>query len=234
VQAALAMAQAVRNINHPGILGEIREILVRELFRPLLPADIGIGTGKLIDYKRNLSQQTDIILFDRSLAPPMMLSEGLGIFPIDACLQVIEVKSTLTLDDVKASHKHALNIGQLSFSRKNVNSYRARCLLFAFARRTKRKFASAQYKQFCETSGDIPVDSGGTPVPPIRAICIVDAEYGHEYRGKWEGLPSDGAGSEVLLFIGGIINTYRDIARSRHPIWMEDFIFPSSPFQNLA
>jgi hypothetical protein len=228
------MAQAVTDINHPGILGEVREILVRELFRPLLPSDIGIGTGKLIDYKSNLSQQTDIILFDRSLAPPMMLSEGLGVFPIDACLHVIEVKSMLTLDDIKDSHRHALHIGQLYYSRENVKSYKTRCLLFAFSKRTKRKFACAQYKQFCETIGDIPVDPGGTPVPPIRAMCVVGAEYGHEYQGKWEGLPSDGAGGEVLLFIGGIINTYRDIARSRNPIWMEDFIFPSSPFQNLA
>jgi hypothetical protein len=101
VHSALAMANAVQNISHPGMLGEIREILVRELFTPLLPSDIGIGTGKLIDYKNNLSQQTDIILFDRSLAPPMMLNEQLGIFPVDSCLYVIEVKSTLTLDDLK-------------------------------------------------------------------------------------------------------------------------------------
>ena len=164
VQSALEMAQAVRKISHPGILGEIREILVRELFRPLLPPNIGVGTGKLVDYKDTLSRQTDIILFDRSLAPPMMLNEHLGIFPIDSCLCVIEVKSTLTLAQLKQSHGHALTIGGLSYSRKNVKSYSARCLLFAFSQ----------------------------------------------------------------------INVCRDIARSRHPIWMEDFIFPSSPFQNLA
>jgi hypothetical protein len=37
---------------------------------------------------------------------------------------------------------------------------------------------------------------------------------------------SDDACNEVLLFIGGIVNTYRDIAASRQPIRMEDYVFP--------
>jgi hypothetical protein len=39
----------------------MREILVRELFGPLLASDIGVGTGKLVDSKNNLSQQTDCL-----------------------------------------------------------------------------------------------------------------------------------------------------------------------------
>lgn len=53
------MAKAVQEIPHRGMLGEVREILVRELFRPLLPSDIGIGTGQLIDSENNVSPQTD-------------------------------------------------------------------------------------------------------------------------------------------------------------------------------
>src|SRR3984893_19432702 len=101
IKSSIAMANAVREIPHPGMLGEIREILVRELFRPLLPADIGVGTGQLIDSHNNVSPQTDIILFDRSLAPPMMLSENLGLFPIESCLYVIEIKSTLNADELR-------------------------------------------------------------------------------------------------------------------------------------
>jgi hypothetical protein len=102
VQAAVAMATAVKNAPppaskvHPGVQGQIREILVRELFRPLLPPDIGVGTGQLIDRCNNLSPETDIILFDRRLAPPMMLNESLGLFPIESCLFVVEVKTTRT------------------------------------------------------------------------------------------------------------------------------------------
>jgi hypothetical protein len=90
VESALGMAKAVREMTHEGTLGTIRETLVRELFKPLLPSNIGVGTGHLIDNTNNVSPQTDIILFDRSLAPPMIF-ENLGLFPIESCLFVIEI-----------------------------------------------------------------------------------------------------------------------------------------------
>jgi hypothetical protein len=122
VQAAVAMATAVKNAPppaskvHPGVQGQIREILVRELFRPLLPPDIGVGTGQLIDRCNNLSPETDIILFDRRLAPPMMLNESLGLFPIESCLFVVEVKTTLDSGNLKNSHKAALRIREIDFN----------------------------------------------------------------------------------------------------------------------
>jgi|SRR6516162_11379804 len=92
VQSAIEMARVVKTMPHRGTLGEIRELLVRELFRPFLPSDIGLGTGQVIDHTGKVSSQTDIILFDRSLAPPIMLNESLGLFPIESCLYVIEIK----------------------------------------------------------------------------------------------------------------------------------------------
>jgi len=87
VQSAIEMARVVKAMPHGGTRGEIREILVRELFRPFLPSDIGVGTGQVIDHTGKVSRQTDIILFDRSLAPPIMLNESLGLFPIESCLK---------------------------------------------------------------------------------------------------------------------------------------------------
>jgi hypothetical protein len=92
VQSAIEMARVVKTMPHRGTLAEIRELLVRELFRRFLPSDIGLGTGQVIDHTGKVSSQTDIILFDRSLAPPIMLNESLGLFPIESCLYVIEIK----------------------------------------------------------------------------------------------------------------------------------------------
>jgi len=99
------MSKAVDNIPHQETLGNIREILVRELFRPLLPPDIGIGTGQLIDMDGQYSRQTDIILFDKNLAPSAMMDESLGLFPVDSCLYVIEVKTTLNATTLKQAHE---------------------------------------------------------------------------------------------------------------------------------
>jgi hypothetical protein len=130
VKAAVAMATAVKNAPppastvHTGVQGQIREILVRELFRPLLPPDIGVGTGQLIDRCNNLSPETDIILFDRRLAPPMMLNESLGFFPIESCLFVVEVKTTLDSEKLRNSHRDALRIRKIEVN--NLNTLRER------------------------------------------------------------------------------------------------------------
>ena len=200
VGSALAMAKAVKEMTHPGTLGEIREILVRELFRPLLPSDIGVGTGQLIDSTNNVSPQTDIILFDRSLAPPMMLNESLGLFPVESCLYIIEVKSLLNTTELRKSHESALTIKRtLVYSNQSARYDLTRSLLFAFSS-DLTEGGSAQYKSECQRyqnlyetdSSYLSVDASGIPYsPPIRALCVIGREYGHERDGKWTGTFSD-------------------------------------------
>jgi hypothetical protein len=86
VKAAVEMARAVNKIPHAETRGKIREILFTELLRPLLPPNIGIGTGQVIDRLGNMSTQMDFILFDRSIAPPLMIDNTLGLYPLDCSL----------------------------------------------------------------------------------------------------------------------------------------------------
>jgi hypothetical protein len=96
VEAAVGAGRAATGVSHLGLRGEVREILVRDLFRPLLPADVGVGTGEIISYTNQTSSQTDIILFDRRILPPVLFEDRLGLFPIESVLYAIEVKSKLT------------------------------------------------------------------------------------------------------------------------------------------
>ncbi|MDD1859212.1 hypothetical protein, partial [Pseudomonas aeruginosa] len=49
VAAAIAQARSAADVTHKGVKGAVLEILLSKLFRPLLPADIGVGTGQIID-----------------------------------------------------------------------------------------------------------------------------------------------------------------------------------------
>jgi hypothetical protein len=63
VISAIEHAKAAAGLTHQGVKGTVLEILVGQLFRPLLPADIGIGTGQIVEsYTGRLSGQIDIIL----------------------------------------------------------------------------------------------------------------------------------------------------------------------------
>ncbi|WP_414477702.1 DUF6602 domain-containing protein [Pandoraea pnomenusa] len=71
ISGAIAEARAASSIKHQGVKGTVLEILVARLFRPLLPSDIGIGSGQIIDkIHGSMSTQIDIILYDKSILPP--------------------------------------------------------------------------------------------------------------------------------------------------------------------
>lgn len=75
--------------------GAFREFLVASLIRPLMPAHFGVGSGIVVSSTGQQSRQTDVVIYDRRLLPPVFLAGDRGIFPIDGVLAVVEVKSTL-------------------------------------------------------------------------------------------------------------------------------------------
>ena len=83
VAAAIGAARATDAVTHSGVKGTIREILIRDLFRPLLPSDLGIGTGQIATAKNELSPQQDVIIYNRRILPPVLFEKTIGIFPVN-------------------------------------------------------------------------------------------------------------------------------------------------------
>jgi hypothetical protein len=74
IKGAVASAKAVAAVEHQGLKGQIREVLIRDLFRPLLPADIGVCSGEIISFcGKRQSHQQDIIIFNQAILPPCAL-----------------------------------------------------------------------------------------------------------------------------------------------------------------
>lgn len=82
-------------VEQDGEKGAFREFFVSQLIRPFMPPHFGIGSGVVMDYYERQSRQSDVIIYDRRLLPPILLAGDRGIFPIDSVLAVIEVKSCL-------------------------------------------------------------------------------------------------------------------------------------------
>jgi hypothetical protein len=162
-----------------------------------------------------------------------MLNESLGLFPIESCLYVIEIKSRLDLDELRKSHKNALALEAFSYSNQQKYAL-TRYLLFAFAtdlvdtEKGRHRNECSRYQELYKGDASCRKYKSGTVDPPIRALCVVGKEYGQEENGKWQGVVSDNAYNEVLVFIGGVINTYRSIAETRRAIRAEDYVFPQT------
>ena len=89
------------NINHSGSKGMFRETSLREFLKEgRLPQRYGIGTGEIVGRARNVSHQSDLIIWDNFNGIALLLNNATQVFPIEAVYGVIEVKSTLSKQEL--------------------------------------------------------------------------------------------------------------------------------------
>ena len=227
VKGAIHSARAAAGLAHPGVKGSVLEILVRQLFKPLLPADVGVGTGQIIDSAGSLSPQIDVILYDRSILPPILFDESFGIFPVDAALYAIEVKTTLTRQEIQSAHDNAKALYQLRYlqtSAKKSNEAppqveRVRSVVLALNTDLSDggKSEIDRYKEIYANDPDY-----------IRAICVVGRDYWWNQGVAWCNFKSQDEFDEVLAFLGGVTNTYRKISQNRGYPPLGHYIIPES------
>lgn len=105
------------DVDHGGEKGAFREFFMKELIRPYIPEHFGVSSGIVVDANGCQSKQSDIVIYDRRLLPPIMLAGESGTFPIDSVLVVLEVKSTL-----KAYHYETLVDAGRRFSPKTKDN----------------------------------------------------------------------------------------------------------------
>lgn len=96
-RTAIDAARAVTGIGHQGLKGQLREIVVRDLLQPLFPSDVGLGTGEIITAFDQRSSQQDVVVFDRSIVPPILLEGTTGVFPVESVLFAIEIQVSRVL-----------------------------------------------------------------------------------------------------------------------------------------
>lgn len=108
-------------LQHQGLKGRFRELLIDNLLTPWLPPYTSCGTGMIIAEENRLRQSTqdDIIVYDRSLVPPVLVSPNRapeGVFLYNSVIARIEVKSKLTRADILAFVRASMDIGALKQS----------------------------------------------------------------------------------------------------------------------
>jgi hypothetical protein len=212
---AIESARAASGLTHQGVKGTVLEILVRDLFRPLLPADIGVGTGQILECANGrLSTQVDVVLYDKSILPPILVDESNGIFPIEAVLYAIEVKTTLTRHDLKSAHENAKALHSFSYIPGRVREgspplpplQRVRSVIFALNSDLAEggKTEAARYKEIYKKEPTY-----------IVAICVAGREYWYRQDTGSVKFHLSEKFDEVLAFIAGVTNTYRFVSESR-------------------
>jgi hypothetical protein len=215
IRSAIEEARSAAVFSHQGVKGTVLEILVERIFKPMLPADIGVGTGQIIDcFQTSMSDQVDIILYDKSILPPVLIDEKTGIFPIESVLYAIEVKTTLNSFELAKAHRSAKKLSELKFlsglqaqdKSSNHPIEPVRSVIFALNSDLKGS-SLTEAKRYKKIYND--------KSAYIRAICVAGQEYWYDDGEYWAGFNRASNHDETLTFIAGVTNTYKTISKSR-------------------
>lgn len=84
-------------VGHPGLIGSARETPARVQLERVLPGNIGVGSGIVIDSYGGVSKQQDIILFEKHICPVFSINNTpeATYYPVEGVMAVGEVKSSL-------------------------------------------------------------------------------------------------------------------------------------------
>jgi hypothetical protein len=202
--AMIAAGKAIGAVQHAALKGQLREIVVRDLLRPLFPPTIGIGHGVVVTAYEQQSTEQDIVVFNRAAVPSLVTDELNGLFPVEAVLVTIEVKSILTLKELREAHRKARsNEGLLHIPGEHAPEHFIQCL-FALDSNLSKKSDLERYQ-----------DILGSTNPAIRMLCVAGRGCWFWESYQWKTVAASQSYAEILGFVASIVNVYDRVATSR-------------------
>lgn len=88
----LKLSSKIDEIYHPTAKGDESELNWKGLLRSYLPERYTVDSGFVVDHKGNISEQIDIIIYDRHFTPFIFRGENVVYIPAEGVYAVFEVK----------------------------------------------------------------------------------------------------------------------------------------------
>lgn len=103
-------------MQHATTKGTMLEHAVEDFLSYMLPSNLGIAAGFIVDFHGDISKQVDLIIYDKYKAAKFFSSSGVVTIPCEFVYCVIEVKTTLQASELKEVHEHMLSVKELDRS----------------------------------------------------------------------------------------------------------------------
>jgi hypothetical protein len=110
IQQRLATARGA--LFHPGSKGDASERIWLALFQKYLPQRYQAEKAHVVDSNGNVSQQIDVVIFDRQYSPFIFICEEQKFIPAESVYAVFEAKQ-------------AIDTAQVAYAREKIRSVRA-------------------------------------------------------------------------------------------------------------
>lgn len=102
-----------KNILHPGTKGDASELNWLKMLQSYLPKRYQVEKAFVLDAKGQLSDQIDIVIFDRQYSPFLFNQDGALYVPSESVYAVIEVKQELNKEWIKYAGDKAASVRRL-------------------------------------------------------------------------------------------------------------------------
>lgn len=207
VSNALEKQKAVSTIDHAGLRGKSREIFLSDLLKPVLLPGMGIGTGKIVDSEGNKSSECDLIVYNKTILPPIMFDESMGLFPVEACLCAIEVKSVLTASEVDDAISKFARLSKLHPIKEGERPVH---ILFGFSSDLTED-GKTELERYKERS--LRTNEGCF----VKVICVPGRGYFYfdGKKSKWDIEKGKSNFQETVNFIAHFSNSIAQLSRDR-------------------
>ena len=221
--AKMSADSLASDIGHPGIAGQIREVAARDCVEPFLTQSYQCGSGKVIDSTQKLSDQIDLVVYHKKVAPPILISKDLGLYPVECVRYVFEIKATLTATEVKDANKKFQSVSRLiSFPKRQPDgSLRGGGLpstvLLAFGSDISGSELD-RYRKHTESEQ-----------PPCTVLCVLGKGYWFYdcHTKSWYGQATSAGWppfTEFCMFITGFMNSLAAEETSMKPFRPGDYV----------
>lgn len=119
VSKSLFYDESQSKLIHPGEYGSYREAIVKDFLKFIVPLDLDISQGFVINSNNEISTQCDIIVYDSRVTPLIQSESRQRFFPVETVCAVGEIKSILSKQDFKITRNKLTNVKK---QRENLNT----------------------------------------------------------------------------------------------------------------
>lgn len=180
-QRVIELAKQQKRLEHPGLRGRFRELLIDGMLEPWLPPSVACATGTVISFANQYRSKTqeDVLLIDRSISPPVLLKQHVqeGVFLRNSVLARIEVKSCLKKDhlaDFKTSceefHKLGLDLTNEQMNAKLIQMKEIN-LLFSFESSASKETTLSWFSHIKDDS--------------LSGVCVASQGFWKRSENEW-------------------------------------------------
>jgi hypothetical protein len=112
-QLSATLSTNRRAIRHPGTKGDASELNWLKMLNTHLPARYRAEKAFVLDAEGQLSEQTDVVVFDRQYCPLLFVQGGAKYVPAESVYAVFEVKQELSKKAIEYAARKAATVRQL-------------------------------------------------------------------------------------------------------------------------